>query len=55
MDKNTTHITPFKGINEKWRMWSGKFMARSGIKGYYVLITGAKKIRINTQTKQKKK
>ena len=25
-------------------MWPGKFMARSEIKGYHVLITGAKKI-----------
>ena len=25
-------------------MWSGKFMARSGIKIYHVLLTGAKKI-----------
>ena len=25
-------------------MWSGKFMARDGIKGYHVLLKGAKKI-----------
>ena len=25
-------------------IWSGKFMARTRIKGYHVLLTGAKKI-----------
>ena len=37
-------IIPFIGEKEKWRMWSGKFMARYGIKVYNVLITGDKKI-----------
>ena len=32
------------GENEKWRMWSEKFMARSGIKCYHAVLTGAKKI-----------
>ena len=37
-------IIPFTGEKEKWRMWSVKFMAGAVIKGYYVLITGNKKI-----------
>ena len=35
-------IIPFTGEKEKWRMWSGKFMARSGIKEYHVFLTGTK-------------
>ena len=32
------------GGKEKLGMWSGKLMAGYGIKGYHVLLTGAKKI-----------
>ena len=44
MDENNIQIIPFTGEKEKWRIWSGKIMELSGIKEYYVLITGAKKI-----------
>ena len=44
MDEKTIWIIPFTGEKEKWRMWSGKFMSMEGIKGYHVLLTGAKKI-----------
>ena len=35
------------GEKEKCCMWSGKFMAGSGIKGYYFLLTGDNKIPAN--------
>ena len=44
MDQKTIRITPFTGEKEKWRMWSGKFMARAVIKGYHILLTGDKTI-----------
>ena len=44
MEKNTIRMIPFMGGKEKLCMLSGKFMARYGIKGYHVLLTGAKKI-----------
>ena len=55
MDEKTVWIIPFTGEKEKWRMWSGEFMARSGIKGYHVLITVYKKILSDDAEKQKKK
>ena len=33
MDKESIQITPFTDEEEKWCMWYGKSMARSGIKG----------------------
>ena len=42
MDEKTIWIIPYTG--EKWWTWSGKFMERAGIKVYYVLLTGDKKI-----------
>ena len=44
MYENTIWIIPFTVEKEKWRMWPGKCMARAGIKGYNVLLTGANKI-----------
>ena len=44
MVEKTIRINPFMGEKEKLRIWSGIFMAISGIKGYHVLLTGAKKI-----------
>ena len=44
MEKNSIHIIPFEGGKEKWCMWLGKFTARSAIKEYHVLLSGAKKI-----------
>ena len=41
--KEYPHYT-FQSEKEKWRMWFRKFMARSGINGYHVLLTGANKI-----------
>ena len=41
MAEKTIRIIPFTGEKEKWRMWQVKFMARAGIKGYHVLLTGA--------------
>ena len=42
--KRLSGLSPFTGEKEKWRMWSGKFMAGAEIKGYHVLITGENKI-----------
>ena len=39
MDKNSIRIIPFSGNKEEWRMWWEKFMARSEIKGYYIVLT----------------
>ena len=44
MDEKTIWMIPFTGEKEKWRMWQVKFMAGSRIKGYHVLLTGAKTI-----------
>ena len=44
MNEKTIRIIPFKGEQEIWHMWSGKFMAGAGIKGYHVLLAGANKI-----------
>ena len=44
MNKNNIRFISFTREKEKWCMWSGKLMARYVIKGYHVLITGAKKI-----------
>ena len=44
MDKKIIVIILFTGEKDIWCMLSGNFMARSGIKGYDVLITGDKKI-----------
>ena len=52
MYKRSTHIIPFTGEKEKWCIWSGKFMARSGIKGYYVLLTGDMKTRVEKKDKK---
>ena len=35
-------------------MWSGKFMSRSWIKGYHVLLTGAKTIKADDKTTKMK-
>ena len=32
MDENIIWIIPLTGEKEKWLMWSGKFMEKSGIK-----------------------
>ena len=53
MGKKTIWIFPFTGEKEKWRMWSGKFMATAGIKGYCVLLTGANKIPADDAGKNK--
>ena len=44
MDEKIIFIIPFTSEKEKWRVWSGKFIAISGIKGYDVLLTGDEKI-----------
>ena len=44
MDGKTIRIITFKREKEKWRMQSAKFMTRSGIKGYHVILIDAKKI-----------
>ena len=36
-------------------MWLGKFMAKSGIKGYHVLLAGVKKIWAGDADKTKEK
>ena len=55
MDEKTIQIIPFTGEKEKWRMWSGKSTAGSGIKVYHVILTGAKKIPANDAEKTKEK
>ena len=55
MNEKTVRIIPFTGEKEKWCMWSVKFLARSGIKGYHVLLTGAKKIPADDKDKTKQK
>ena len=40
MDEKSIRIIPFSSKKEKWRMRSGKFIARAGIKGYDILLTG---------------
>ena len=49
MDEKTFRIIPFTGEKEKWIMWSGNCMARSVIKGYHVLLTGANKIPVDDE------
>ena len=44
MDKTIIYNIPFTVVKEKCRMWSRKFMARDGIKGYRALLTCANKI-----------
>ena len=44
MDKNITRVLPFSIEKGKWRISSGKFMARPVIKGYKNLLTGDKKV-----------
>ena len=36
-------------------MWSGKFMARYGIKGYHVVLTGFEKIPADDADKKQEK
>ena len=55
MDEKTFQITPFTGKKEKQRMWSGKFTTRPKIKGYHVLLTGAKKIQADDANKTEEK
>ena len=38
MDEKSIRIIPFSGKREKWRMRSGKFMARARIKGNSTLL-----------------
>ena len=40
MDKKSIHIIPSTGEKDKLFMLPVKFMARAGIKGYYVLLRG---------------
>ena len=40
MEENIIRIIPFTKEKEKWSIWPGKFIARSGIKGYNVLPEG---------------
>ena len=40
MDEKSTQIIPFFVKKGKWCMWLGKFMARSVIKGYNILLEG---------------
>ena len=42
--KRLSILPPLQARNKKWHMWQGKFMAAAGIKGYYFLLTGVKKI-----------
>ena len=42
--KRQSELSPFKREDRKLLKWLGKFMARAGIKGYHVLLTGAKNI-----------
>ena len=44
MDEKSMKNIPFVGEKGKWRMWLGKFTARSRIKGYNILLTGYIKI-----------
>ena len=53
MEQKTIHNRHFTGEKEKWRTWSGKFLSRSGIKEYHVLLTGAKKILADNADKTK--
>ena len=38
MDEMSIKIIPFNGKIEWWNMWSGKFVERSGIKGYDIIL-----------------
>ena len=40
MDEKSIRIIPFSGKKGKWNMWLAKFMARSGIRGYDILLKG---------------
>ena len=44
MDEKNIPVIPFKREKEKWHMWSGEFMKRSGIKRYHFILAGDKKI-----------
>ena len=55
MDEKTIRITNFKGEKYKQPIWSEKFIARAGIKGYYVLLIGARKIPADDTDKTKEK
>ena len=53
MYKNTIQTIPFTGEQEKWLMWLGKLMAIAFLKGYHVLLTGAKTITDDDEDKTK--
>ena len=55
MDEKRIRIIPFAGEKDKWRMWSGNFMERSGIKVYNVLLTGDNKNPADDADKTKEK
>ena len=39
--KILSRLSPLRVKKVKWHLWTVKFMARSGIKGYHVLLKGA--------------
>ena len=55
MDEKSIWIIPLTGEKEKWRMWSGKFMARAGIKGYDILLRGNMETPVGDTDKTKDK
>ena len=55
MYKNNIWTIPFTGEKEKWRMWSGKFIEITRIKGYHVLLTRDTKIPADDAEKTKEK
>ena len=44
MEENIIRIISFSGERDKWCMWSGKFLARSGHLGYYIILRVTAKI-----------
>ena len=53
MEEKTIWIIRVTIEKEKLRMWSGKSMAAAGIKGYHVILAGAKKILADDADKTK--
>ena len=55
MEEKSIKLPPCTDENEKWRIWSVKFMARAGIKVFNVLLRGYMKpmVRNSDETKYK--
>ena len=43
MEEKRIGIIPFSGERDKWRIWSGKFLARAGQLGYDIILRGTAK------------